>query len=54
MEFDGEGGDQPVVVGDGRGDGRVEALVGPVLRVGGLPEVEPSQTEACTRILTLG
>ena len=45
FDGDGEGGDQPVVVGDGGGDGGVKALVCPVLRVGGFSEVEPSQAK---------
>ena len=46
--FDGDDGDgdgQPVVVGDGRGDGGVEAPICPVLSIGGFSEVEPSQAK---------
>ena len=39
---------KPVVVGDGGGDGGVEAPVSSVLGKRGLAEVEPGQAEALT------
>ena len=46
----GDGKDQPVVVGDGGGDGGVEAPISPILRIGGLSEVEPGQSKTLTRM----